>query len=87
VLRIDRSVDGEVETLSVAGRLVGPWLTELRREVAAAAARSRRVELDLSGVSYAHAEAARFLRELASGGTRIRKSSSFVDELLRSSGS
>jgi anti-anti-sigma regulatory factor len=72
----------ERNTLKLEGRVVGPWVAELRRAVAEQCAISARVVLDLAEVTYADAEGTRLLRELRLLPADLRNPSPFVAELL-----
>ena len=82
MLRITPRAGSGGTTLEVEGRLVGPWVVELR-QAALDAARAGRVDLDLAAVSYATAEGAALLRELESHGCRLVRRSTFLETLLR----
>jgi ABC-type transporter Mla MlaB component len=61
------------------GRLVGPWVAELRK-----AARSVEgpLRLDLAGVHFVDAEGLALLRRLRKAGATLRNAAPFVQELL-----
>lgn len=77
-------VTEESEALVVEGRLVGPWVTELRRVVRERLGRpgGAGLTLDLAAVSYVDAEGVSVLKELVAAGVRVRAASAFVAELL-----
>ena len=83
MLRITPRPRDGFETLVVEGRLVGPWVAELRRAAEETLERSGRLELHLAGVRFAGPEGASLLRELVSRGASVLQSSHFVDALLR----
>lgn len=70
------------ERLDLEGRLTAPYVPELHSAVAAARARSPRVSLDLSELSFLDTEGARCLRELRESGVELHGGSLFVVELL-----
>jgi hypothetical protein len=84
MLRISR-VDGtpdEPGTLRVEGRLVGPWVEELRREARALLGGRGSLVLELGSVTYADAAGEALLGELVARGARIGGCSTFIAELL-----
>jgi hypothetical protein len=83
VLRITHHRRGEGEVLQVEGRLVGPWVDELRQVAEGLLAEGRRPRLDLDEVRFAEAEGAALIRELTARGCEVLRRSRFVEELLR----
>jgi hypothetical protein len=69
-------------TFKLEGKLVGPWVAELRGICEGARASGDGVRLDLSGLSFADASGIDLLVELIVDGTVIVASSGFVAELL-----
>ncbi len=79
MLRISKHAsqdDGPV--LVLEGRLVGPWVGELRRAAAEDGLRA----IDLAGVSFADAAGVAALRELRGRGMLLTGASDFVVALL-----
>jgi hypothetical protein len=68
--------------LKLEGKLLEPWVEELRRACAGARAVSGSLSLDLASVSFVDAAGARALRELLEQGITIVACSNFVAELL-----
>jgi hypothetical protein len=64
------------------GRLVGPWVEELRRLAEESLAGSPGLALDISGVSFVDRKGEELLRELASREVRLEHASGFLSELL-----
>lgn len=83
MLRITSERTEAVERLVLEGRLVGPWIAELRAVAEEALGRSPRVELDLQAVRFASLEGAGLLRELVDRGAAAIQGSNYVKELLR----
>lgn len=84
MLRIFPAENGnETLTLRVEGRMIGPWVEELRRSCEPIVARGARLVLDLSGVSFIDRDGARLLIHLQAGGARIWGCSPFVQEQLK----
>ncbi len=83
MLRISRlPLDGEL-TLKLEGKILAPWLDEVRHACAEAVNGSVRTRLDLTGITFVDAAGVELLRNLAKHGVEIAASSSFVSELLR----
>jgi hypothetical protein len=81
-LRITQlSVANGRRTLQLEGRLVGPWVAELRRAAAEADAPTT---LDLSGVAFADAEGVAALRQLRAAGAELEGASGFLTALIGS---
>jgi ABC-type transporter Mla MlaB component len=83
MLRITRRTGAEsAQTIQLEGKLLGPWLDEVREACAGAMARSGRTRLDLAAVTYVDAAGLQLLRDLMAQGVEIAACSSFVGELL-----
>ena len=65
--------------LVLEGRLVGPWVGELRRTVAEGDGQR---SVDLTGVTFADAEGVAALRALRSAGTELVGASGFLAALI-----
>ena len=70
-------------TLVLEGRLIGPWVEELRRASEAALGSSERLALDLGAVSYVDRRGLELLRSLAGRRAQLDNCSPFVAEQLR----
>jgi len=83
MLKISRS-EPETQTVSwkLEGRLVGPWVAELRRLAETTLAESRGLVLDVSDVSFVDREGEDLLRDLITRNVRLEHPSGFVRELL-----
>ena len=68
--------------LLLEGRLVGPWVAELRG-AAAAAGGPPALDLDLAGVTFADDDGVAALRALRRDGARLMGASGFLIALLR----
>jgi hypothetical protein len=64
------------------GRLVGPWVAELRQVADAALSESDGLTLDVSHVSFVDREGKDLLRELIARRVRLEHPSAFLRELL-----
>ena len=72
MLRISLEQDQGNLSLVVEGRLVGPWVDELRRVSAKHISRSGMLLLDLCGVTAMDARGQTLLNELRQGGATLR---------------
>ncbi len=84
MLKIDtvRNVGGTV-TLVLEGRLIGPWVDELRLACARAQSGLTGLAVDLAGVAFVDRAGLALLRELAGHDTRLSNCSPFVAEQLK----
>jgi hypothetical protein len=84
VLRVfEDDIDDGSHVLRLEGRIVGPWVDELRRSSAGHAGRPGELVLDLARVSFLDASGVALIRDLAGRGVRVVNSSPFVAEQLR----
>ena len=82
MLRITNSgQDATDRTVKLEGKLLQPWINEVRRLFVGANAESF-PSLDLSGVSYVDRPGTEMLQQLLRQGVRIESCSPFVAELL-----
>ncbi|HKB35997.1 MAG TPA: hypothetical protein VKD72_06055 [Gemmataceae bacterium] len=83
MLRITRITGADsAQTIKLEGKLLGPWVDEVREACAQAMARSGRTRLDLVAVTFADAAGVALLRELIRQGVEIAACSGYVAELL-----
>jgi len=83
MLRITASgLDPSCRIIKLEGKLLQPWVDEVRRHFATAEDGSV-PGLDLSGLSFVDSPGAELLRQLVQQGVRIHSCSPFVAELLR----
>lgn len=68
--------------LLLEGRIVGPWIPELKSAVAAADPAQVRVSLNLAGVHFIDTDGLRCLRELRAQGVHLQNCSPYVRDLL-----
>jgi len=66
------------ETLQLEGHLGGPWVEELRRSCDRVLAKSKRLTLDLAGVTFIDHEGVRLLKNLRQTNLELRNCSPFV---------
>jgi anti-anti-sigma regulatory factor len=84
VLRLTRTADSHgTKIIKLEGKLVGPWVDEVRKACAAGPDPSSRVNLDLSALVFVDAAGERLLRDLIARGNEVVACSSYVAELLR----
>lgn len=88
MLRIREVVDSHRETtLHVEGRIVSEWVGVLREECGRALQEpSRRLRLDLTGVTFVDASGVRALRSLPTDRVEIVNALDFIDALLKGDG-
>ena len=71
-------------TLKLEGRVVGPWVGELRQVCETLLTEGRAVKLDLTDVSFADADGVAVLTGFKTRGVTLKDCSPFVDEQFRS---
>ncbi len=71
-------------TLKLEGRVVGPWVEELRRICEPFLAKKGILKLDLAEVSYADAEGVAALNGFKSRGVILWNCSPFVEQQIKS---
>jgi ABC-type transporter Mla MlaB component len=74
---------GRLTTLRLAGRLIGPWVEELRLACEAALAKGEVLALDMSEVSFVDQAGVELLRRLRRRDARLSNCSGFIAELLK----
>ena len=86
VLRITR-VDAmnDSDTLKLEGRVAGPWVEELARQVNGTI-NGRRLVLDVTDVSFADDAGLRLLRHLVARHAELRGASMFLARLMKGDG-
>ena len=86
MLRITRLMGTHLtQTIRVEGKLLRPWVDEVRKACVSGTDPARRTSLDLSALTFVDAAGERLLRDLISRGIKVVACSSYVAELLRSS--
>jgi len=83
MLKITQAMQNGGATIKLEGRLLGPWLDEVRRECNQAPHPLTSLSIDLSAVTFVDALGTEFLRELIGRGVKIKAYSSFTKELLQ----
>lgn len=82
MLRIMQTTQNGCLTIKLEGRLLSPWIDEVRRACSPKSRPRKGVLLDLSAVTFVDAPGTKLLRELMSQGVKIGAYSSFTEELL-----
>ena len=70
-------------TLKLEGRVVGPWVGELRQVCETHLSEGRALKLDLTDVTFADADGVVTLASLKSRGVTVTNCSPFVEEQLK----
>jgi ABC-type transporter Mla MlaB component len=70
-------------TLKLEGRVVGPWVSELRQVCELVLSQGRKLKLDLTDVSFADADGVLMLASFKSRGVTFANCSPFVEEQLK----
>ena len=83
MLRINHSGSVTLATIDLEGKLVGPWVDELRRVVATVRIKDA-VRLNLEHLSFADAAGIDLLREFARAGMQLAGASPLIAGLLAS---
>jgi ABC-type transporter Mla MlaB component len=73
---------GKQVTLRLEGRMVGPWVGEVRRACEAFLGNGNALVLDLAGVSFVDRDGVALLRTLRRRHAAVANCSAFVKELL-----
>jgi ABC-type transporter Mla MlaB component len=84
MLKISQSGKANSFTLKLEGRVVGPWVGELRQVCETMLTEGRSLKLDLTDVTFADAEGIAVLTGFKTRGVTLKNCSPFVDEQLRS---
>jgi hypothetical protein len=83
MLKIDVAASGKQRvTVRLEGRLVGPWVDEVRRTCEPFLGNGRGLTLDFSRVSFVDRDGVALCRRLRLGRATLRNCSPFVEEQL-----
>ena len=86
MLRITRLMGTHLtQTIRVEGKLLRPWVDEVRKACVSGTDPARRTSLDLSALTFVDAAGEELLRELIGQGIEVVACSSYVAELSRAS--
>ena len=83
MLRISTYETADVTTMILEGRVIGPWVDEVRRAYHDTLAARRPVVLDLAGVTFVDGAGIVLLREIASRQTALANCTPFVSAQLK----
>ena len=84
MLRIIRIIENNsIETLKLEGKLLRPWVDEVREAYDLSRANSTRTHLDLSALSFVDDAGAELLLDLIRDGLEIVACSSYVAQMLQ----
>jgi hypothetical protein len=72
------------QTIKLEGKLLGPWVDEVRQACLAGMDPCSRINLDLSALIFVDAAGERLLRDLIARGNKVLACSGYIAELLRS---
>jgi hypothetical protein len=81
IVALERSGDGA--TLRLEGRVIGPWVDELRRSCERYLATGATLTLDLGDVAFVERDGVRLLQNLVDGGVAVVNCPAFVCEQLK----
>jgi ABC-type transporter Mla MlaB component len=70
-------------TLKLEGRVVGPWVEELRRVCEPILTKDCSLKLDLAEVSYVDAEGVAMLNGFKARGVKLKNCSPFVEQQIK----
>jgi ABC-type transporter Mla MlaB component len=83
MLKISEPIANHTTTLKLEGRLVGPWVEQLREICESHLAEHRRVKLDFTDVTYADRGGVALLMNLRMRGVELINCSPFLAEELK----
>lgn len=83
MLKITETTKAGQRVLRLEGKLMGPWVEELRQACQSQANEASDCALDLFGVTFVDESGLRALHDLSDQGVMLQALSGFVAELLR----
>ena len=83
MLKISEPSVNHAVTLKLEGRLVGPWVAELKNACAQHLAAKRSIDLDFADVTFADRTGLALLLRLRAQGVKFLNCSPFLEEELR----
>jgi hypothetical protein len=81
IVTVERQGNGA--TLNLEGRVIGPWVDELRQSCERFLASGAPLTLDLTEVAFVERDGARLLKHLVDGGVAVVNCPAFVCEQLK----
>jgi ABC-type transporter Mla MlaB component len=85
MLKISEPLANHAVTLKLEGRLIGPWVAELKKSCEEHLAAKCSVSLDLADLTFADRDGLALLLCLCGRGVRLVNCSPFLEEELRAS--
>ena len=86
MLKISEPTANSAVTLKLEGRLIGPWVNQLRQTCENRLAEAQRVQLDLTDLEYADRSGVTLLMTLRARGVELVNCSPFLAEELKANG-
>ena len=83
ITQVDDGASDSIPTLKLEGKLLGPWVDELRRVCEEQRTPPSGLRLNLAGVTFVDPAGIKLLGDLIRLGAAICECTGFVDELLR----
>jgi ABC-type transporter Mla MlaB component len=83
MLKISEPLANHAVTLKLEGRLIGPWVAELKKSCEEHLAAKRSINLDFADVTFADRAGLALLLRLRSQGVTLVNCSPFMEEELR----
>jgi ABC-type transporter Mla MlaB component len=83
MLKISEPLANHAITLKLEGRLIGPWVAELKKTCEQHLAAERRIHLDFADVTFADRTGLALLLRLRAQGVTLVNCSPFLEEELR----
>jgi anti-anti-sigma regulatory factor len=82
IVRLDSDAGGSISTLKLEGKLVGPWVGELRRAFEEVQVPPSRLALNLAAVTFIDSAGLQLLGDLLHRGATVYGCRGFIAELL-----
>lgn len=83
MLKITKTTEPDAITLTLEGKILQPWVEEVRSAWTEGKRNSSRVNLDLRGITFMDAAGIDLIRSLVDAGAHLQNCSNFVSELLQ----
>jgi ABC-type transporter Mla MlaB component len=83
MLKISEPSASLATTLKLEGRLIGPWVEQLRESCENLIAQEKRVQLDFTDVTFADRRGVALLMDLQNRGVKLLNCSPFLAEELK----
>jgi ABC-type transporter Mla MlaB component len=86
MLKISEPTASHATTLKLEGRLIGPWVSQLRETCEDRLTEAQQVQLDLTDLAYADRSGVTLLMTLRARGVELVNCSPFLAEELKANG-